>query len=122
MPAPAAHFSRADNVFKPPITAFNQDVGTNGQDHPKRCVVTKRGDERDCLKCRQYRHAVADCVNGPVETFGEPPDRSIVIDRDHQACAQRACLRKIGNMAAMQNIKYAVGKNHGSRQLADVVT
>src|SRR6185312_15249176 len=87
-------------------------IRTAGEDRLDRRVLLEPGDQRHALERRDHRHAVLERVHRPVLALAEPAHGSIRIERHHERAAQRARLGEVGDMAAMQDVEYAVGEDH----------
>ena len=104
-------------IFHWPVAALDQHIWVAIKDARQRRVFIEPGDQRDAFQCGEQRHAVGQLVDRPFVAFAQALDRGIRIDGDDQAGAERARLRQIGDMAAVQDVKTAIGKHQRVRQL-----
>ena len=81
----------------------------------QRRVFFKPGNQINALQRSHYRHAVFEIIDGTIRTFVETFHRGVRIKRHHERYAERARLREVGDMTAMQDVKNAVGKHQGAR-------
>ena len=93
-----------------PVAAFHQHVRAAGEDQRERRVFIEPGDQVHRLQGREHRHAVLEAVDRPVLAFAQAPGRGVAVGCDHEARAQGARLREVGDVAAMQDIENAVGE------------
>lgn len=117
--ATAFNVCSADDVVGRPVAALDENVGLHELDQGKGCVVIEPADQADRLERSDQRHAVVERIDWTFGTFAEPTHGIVAVDRHQQAGAQGACLRQVVGVAAMQNIKDAVGKNQRTCQRGD---
>lgn len=101
------------------IAAFCINIGPCLLHHCERRVLFERNDKTDRFQCRQKRHPVVAIIEGTIVTLTQPLHRCIGVDGDNQRCSQCTCLREVGDVAAMQNVEYAVGQDDRLGELRD---
>ena len=114
--APSAHFTRADDVIRSPVTALYEHVRLYCEDDIERCVLVEPRHQRDAVERRNDGSAVFEAVDRSVFAFTETLYRCIGIQRDDEAPAERARLGEVGHVAAMQDVEDAIGENEGPRK------
>lgn len=113
---PTRNFLAADYPVWRPVAALDQYVGVTGQDQIERCVFIKQHYQIDRIERRKHCHAVIFMVYRPIIALALALYRSITVYAKNKRCAQCASLCKVSDMAAMQYIKTAVGKDQRVRQ------
>lgn len=114
--APCFHLGTADNFFYRPITTFDKRVRTCGEYAFNGGVFFKPGHQAYALKRSDHRHAILKRVDGAVIAFAKAPDRRVGIQRHDKGRTKGARFGKIGDVASMENVEYAIGECKFARQ------
>jgi hypothetical protein len=117
--APVFNFGGTDHLVRCPIPAFDQDIGFYQSNQRQRCIVVEPGHQVHRFERGEQRHAVGERVDRTFRTFAKASCRSIAVGGDEQTFSERARLREIARMAAVQNVEYAVAEYQRPRQLRD---
>ncbi|MNC86752.1 hypothetical protein D3C83_24270 [compost metagenome] len=114
--APVLHFLRTDDRLRLPVAAFHQHLGFRGEDERERRLFLEPGDERHGLQRGGDGEPVFERVDRPVRSFTKFPGRGVGIEREQQARAQRARLREVGDVPAVEDVEHAVGEHQRPHQ------
>lgn len=105
------HDISPDNFPLTPVTTFDQVVRFDLAYKLQRGRLIKRSNETDTLKRSDECHAVFQRVDRPSGSLIQLAYRVIGIQGHQQRDSQPSCFFKIGDVATMENIETAVGKN-----------
>src|SRR5690554_5377886 len=117
--APATHFRRTDDIVRRPVSALHQDVRANFEDAFDRRVFIKPGHQIYAFKGGDDCKAVFEGIDRTVNTLAQTAYRSVRVERHDERTAEYTGARKIGGVAAMQNVEAAVGEYQRARNLCD---
>ena len=115
-PPPASNFDVADDLLDRPIAALDEDVGAAFEDAFEGRVFVEPSDEVGAFERGHHGQAVFEPIDRPVVAFAQALDRSVGVKRDDHRSPLRARLREEGDMAAVQDVKAAVGEHQRAGQ------
>ena len=81
-------------------------------------LVLKDHNERDGLKGGEHRRSVGLNIDRAVVSLAEHLDGSVAVDSDDEARAEATGLRKIGDVATVEDVEDAVRHDDGMRERA----
>ena len=93
---------------------FTNTSGRQIRMRDKRCVFFEPGHEAHAFQPRHHRQAVFERIDRAIRAFAQPLDGQIRIQCDNEACAERPRFGQVSDMAAMQHIEHAIGKDQGA--------
>lgn len=100
--------------MRAPVAAFHEHLGLDSENQLERSVFLEPNDEADRFECRDDRRTIRQTIDRTIIAFAEPPHRFIGVERDDEARPERAGLREAGDVAAVENIEYAIGEYQGA--------
>jgi len=114
--APTLYFWPPDDRFGSPVAALDQRLGSCRSDQGKGRVLIEPGDEIDGFQRGDYGDTILQCVDRAICALVQPASRYVAVHRDEKACAKCPGPGEIRDMAAVQDIEYAVGENERPRE------
>ena len=108
---PIDHIFIADDLFHWPVTAFDEVIRLALLNESKWRRFTKCGDSRHGFQRGDNRHAIFQWVEWAVAAFIQTAYRFIAVDRDNQRRAQLGGVLQIADVAQVQDVETAIGKD-----------